>query len=139
MHYEGTITIDEEELRQPLFEALRNKDEQAIEALVADPTLAQIIAMDHDGEAPVLGNARRLLRKAKGEALLKVRVAEEFAPKWNKLVRDLTSLLSHPDEETLAQYYRSQPWTALREEYAKTLVCDVTQLTDDWQELTVNR
>lgn len=122
MFYEGTITIEEEELRQPLFEALRTIDEPTIEAMLNSPVLAQIVAMDHDGEAPVLGNARRLLRKTNSVPLLKARVADEFAPKWVKLVRDLTSLLKNPDEETLAQYYRSQPWTALREEYAKTMV-----------------
>jgi hypothetical protein len=87
--------------------------------------------MDHDGETPVIGNARRLLRKtAHGEPLLKAKAPKDFAAKWDKLVRDLESLLKQADEDTLAQYYRSQPWTALREEYAKTMVSDTTLSSD---------
>ena len=122
MFYEGSITTVEESLREPLFKALQNKDEPAIESLLADPILAAIVAMDHDGENPVLGNARRLLRNnTQGVPLLQAKTPELKA-KWDKLVRDLQSLIGQADEETLAQYYRSQPWTALREEYAKNLV-----------------
>lgn len=122
MFYEGSITTKEEELRKPLFEALRAKDEAGIEAIMSNPVLAQILAMHDDGETPVLGNAKRLLRKSTAEPLLKAKAPEAFQPKWRKLVRDLTVLLAEGDEEALAQYYRSQPWTALREEYAKTMV-----------------
>jgi len=123
MFYEGSITTTEEELREPLFKALQAKDEAAIESLLNNPVLAAIIAMDHDGETPVLGNAQRLLRTGtQGVPLLKAKTAEAFKPKWEKLVKDLQSLIGQADEETLAQYYRSQPWTFLREEYAKNLV-----------------
>lgn len=128
MFYEGSITTEEEALRQLLFEALQSINELAIDDILNSPVLAGIIAMSDDGETPVLGNARRLLRKTRhGEALLKAKVPKDFANKWDKLVRDLNSLIKQADEETLAQYYRSQPWTALREEYAKTMVGGATR------------
>lgn len=128
MFYEGSITTDEETLRQPLFESLRDINEEAITSILASPVLAGIVAMEHDGESPVLGNAHRLLRKNTSDALLKANVPAAFAAKWDKLIRDLFALIKHPDEETLAQYYRSQPWTELREEYAKTVsVCRFCQ------------
>ncbi len=117
MFWEGSITGAEEDLRTPLFEALRDASEPAIEGFLADPALAGVIAMEDDGETPILGNARRLMR---GDVLLKTRHPEMDA-KWAKLTRDLGALLKNPDEEVLAGYYRSQPWTAFREAYAKTM------------------
>ncbi|GMK60055.1 hypothetical protein CspeluHIS016_0902720 [Cutaneotrichosporon spelunceum] len=118
MFYEGSLKVEEDELRNPLFEALRDANEAAIEGFLTNPVLAEIIAMEHDGENPVIGNARRLMR---GDVLLKTRHPDMDA-KWVKLKRDLTALLKTSDEEVLAGYYRSQPWTAFREAYAKMMM-----------------
>jgi hypothetical protein len=40
MFYEGSITTEEEALRQPLFEALQKIDEPAIENILNSPVLA---------------------------------------------------------------------------------------------------
>ena len=125
MHYEGSITFAEETLRQPLFAALYAASEPAITNLLSDPILVSVLAMPDDGENPTTGTARRLLRFGLGEPLLHAQASPGLAAKWGVLTKGLAQLVKMGNEEVLAQYHRSQPWSAFREEYAKDKVsCD---------------
>ena len=119
MHYDGSITAAEETLRQPLFAALYSASEPAITEILSNPILSSVLAMPDDGENPTTGTARRLLRFGLGEPLLHSHATPSLAAKWGVLTRGLAQLVKMGDEEVLAQYHRSQPWSAFREEYAK--------------------
>ncbi len=122
MSYEGSITTSEESLRQPLYEGLHSMNESLISQILSNPILTSITSMSDDGEKPIMGTARRLLRSSavvKDHPLLLSTASPEVSSKWGKLTKDLSNLVKQGDEEVLTQYYRSQPWTAFREEYAQ--------------------
>jgi hypothetical protein len=119
MYYEGTITQAQEDLRDPLFKALAAVDEPAIEKFLENELMKNVIAIEHDGENPTLGQARRLLR-AEGP-LIKTKLSAESAPKWDKFTRDLAGLVKSGDEDVTTQFFKSHPWTNFRQEYAKSL------------------
>lgn len=119
MYYEGTITQAQEDLREPLFKALAAVDEPAIEKFLEIETLKNVMAIEHDGENPTLGQARRLLR-AEGP-LIKTKLSAESAPKWDKFTRDLAGIVKSGDEETATQFFKSHPWNNFRQEYARSL------------------
>lgn len=122
MSYEGSITTSEESLRQPLYEGLHSMNESLISQILSNPILTSITSMSDDGEKPIIGTARRLLRSSavvKDHPLLLSTASPEVSSKWGKLTKDLSNLVKQGDEEVLTQYYRSQPWTAFREEYAQ--------------------
>ena len=122
MYYEGSLTTAEEASRIPLYEALRSMDECLIEPFLTNATLSSIISMPDDGEQPTVGTARRLVRSSPGEPLILSTASPSLAEKWGKLNKDLANLLRTGDEDIMTQYYRSQPWTAFREEYARHMV-----------------
>jgi hypothetical protein len=119
MYYEGTITQAEEELREPLFQALGAIDEPAIESFLKHETLAHIISMPHDGETPTLGQARRLLQ-AQGP-LIRASLTEANTAKWDKFTKDLAGLVKAGDEEVMTQFFKSHPWNCFRADYAKSM------------------
>lgn len=119
MYYEGTITQAQEDLRDPLFKALAAVDEPAIETFLENELMKNVIAIEHDGENPTLGQARRLLR-AEGP-LIKTKLSAESAPKWDKFTRDLAGLVKSGDEDVTTQFFKSHPWNNFRQEYAKSL------------------
>lgn len=121
MHFEGSLTEVEESHREPLYQTLLAGDEPAIEIFLAHPDLASIMALTDDGENPTIGTALRLLRPGKAPLLL-AHGGEATKAKWSKFTKDLGGLLKLNDEDSLAQYYGSQPWTAFREEYHKMRV-----------------
>jgi len=119
MYYEGTITQAEEDLREPLFQALGAIDEPLIESFLIHQSLAHIISMPDDGETPTLGQARRLLR-AQGP-LIRAKLTEENTAKWDKFTKDLAALVKSGDEEIMTQFFKSHPWNCFRADYAKSL------------------
>ncbi len=121
MYFEGSLDKTEEALREPLYEALRTGDGDKITPFLEHPVLQNIIALADDGEKPTIGMALRLLRPGKMPLLL-TEASDEMKMKWPKLVKDLTALLKMNSEDSLTQYYYSQPWTAFREEYKKNKV-----------------
>ncbi|KAH8918558.1 hypothetical protein BT69DRAFT_1338064 [Atractiella rhizophila] len=116
MFVEGSIWNEEEALRQPLYDALAAVDEEKITKFLKDPILKRVIALPADGENPVLGQAKRLLRPGIEPLLLKDG-GEVVRGKWAKFVIDLQSLVDAGDELMIAQYYASQPWSQFRELY----------------------
>lgn len=116
MHHEGSITVDEESLREPLYQALHELNEPAIATFLSHKILEPIVSMSDDGETPCIATARRILR-ASEQSLLRVHAVEtpQSAKTWQRFVRDLRGLLPKGDEAILAQYFRSQPWSSLRE------------------------
>lgn len=129
MFYEGSISQAEEDLREPLYQALHQIDEAKIEELMNHEQLKKIVSLSDDGENPTTGVARRLLRYG-ADPLLLTTGGETVSAKWPKFTRDVASLLKAGDEEVLAQYFRSQPWTTFREVYAKTKVSGLLPITD---------
>lgn len=125
MHFEGSLSQEEEDLRLQVYEVLRSKNEAEIEKLMANPTLAAVIALPHDGENPTLGHASRLVREGISPLLLTGGGAE-VQGKWAAFVRDLKGLLKESEtdpvgaESAAANYYISQPWSRFRDLYRET-------------------
>lgn len=119
MYYEGTITQAEEDLRDPLFQALGAIDEPSIERFLNHETLSHIISIPDDGETPDLGQARRLLR-AQGP-LIRAKLTEVNIGKWDKFVKDLAGLVKSGDEEVITHLFMSHPWNCFRADYAQSL------------------
>jgi len=126
MQFEGSITQEEDDLREPLYQALRSANEAEISLFLENPVLANIIALPDDGEKPVTGTALRLLRFAgvydsdtSKQPLLLSSDGDLVKNKWGRFAKDLTSLIKQNYEDALGQYYDSQPWTLFREEYRK--------------------
>jgi hypothetical protein len=105
MYYEETITQAEEDLREPLFQALGAIDEPAIESFLKHETLSHIISMPDDGETPTLGQARRLLQ-AQGP-LIRAKLTEANTAKWDKFSKDLAGLVKSGDEEIMTHFFKS--------------------------------
>jgi len=119
MYYEGTITQAEEDLREPLFQALGAIDEPAIETFLKHETLAHIISMPDDGEKPTLGQARRLL-SAQGP-LIRAKLSGVNIGKWDKFTKDLAGLIKSGDEEVMTHFFMSHPWNCFRADYGQSL------------------
>lgn len=115
MHFEGSITREEEDLREPLYNALRAGNETVVSQFLEHPSLVDVVALPDDGENPTIGAARRLLRPGKTPLLRDIK----DPVKWTKFTKELTTLVQQGDEDTLAQYHGSQPWSGLRDEYRK--------------------
>jgi hypothetical protein len=128
MHVEGSLSPEEAALREPLYEALRLAEEPRIKNVIDEPVLRSIVAMEHDGENPTLGTARRLLRQGVTPQLA-IQGAKN-QKEWEAFAKDLKEVVDLTKqgksegevEEILAQYFSSMPWAKFREEYRRSKV-----------------
>lgn len=110
MYFEGSLSREEDALRQKLFAALLAIDEAETEALLL--RLASVEALPAEGGQPHLHRARRLVEAERP-------MLREFCEEgeWEGLVRVLRALIVARDEANVMEEYDSDPWLSLRERF----------------------
>jgi hypothetical protein len=115
MHFEGSITAEEEAIRLPLYQALYNIDEDEIHRILEDePAAEAVMAIPIDGERPWTGRARRILRS--NEPLLRqgAKTLPDGEAQWAEFTASLRNLIDEDDEVGLYSYSLCEPWKAFR-------------------------
>jgi hypothetical protein len=118
MHFEGSLTAEEEALREPLYQALYDIDEDEIHRILEDDPVARgVLSIPIDGENPWMARAQRLLRSE--EPLLRKgsRALPNGEHQWPEFIASLKNLLSENDEYGLHSYSLCEPWKAYRRAY----------------------
>lgn len=110
MYFEGSLSRQEDALRQKLFAALMAADETEIESLVL--RLAKISALPSEGTQPHLHRAKRLVEAE--NPMLKEFCSQDT---WDTLMRVLRALIVARDEANIMEEYDSDPWVSVRQEY----------------------
>ncbi|KAK7492616.1 hypothetical protein BaRGS_00016095 [Batillaria attramentaria] len=110
MYFEGSLSRDEDVLRQKLFRALLESDETEVSDLLL--RLARITTLPSEGDLPHLHRARRLV-EAENPMLKEFCTQEE----WDGLTRVLRALIVARDEANIMEEYDSDPWLSVREKY----------------------
>ena len=132
MHFEGSLTFEEVSLRTEVYAALSyftpNEEDEEIENFEGEPTLyailednnvaKDILALRDDGERPMLGIAKRLLREGKDDVVL--RKGDEEA-QWNQFIEDLRAAVDQKDEDEVRSMYEFEPWVGLRKRYREAI------------------
>lgn len=122
MHFEGSLTAAEEEIREPLYQALYNVSEDEIHAILEDsPAALGIAAIPHDGERPWTGRARRILRHPDPLLRTGVRGLADGEELWTEFVKSLESLIAEGDEYGIYSYSLCEPWKSFRRNYRAAL------------------
>lgn len=122
MHFEGSLSAAEAALRAPLYDALYNVDEDAIQEILADePAAGAVAAMSDDGERPWLARAKRLLRHREPVLKRGAMACPKGAERWEEFTRSLMNLLNEGDEAGVHAYSLSEPWSLFRREYRSLL------------------
>ena len=110
MYFEGSLSREEDVLRQKLFAALLAEEEGEIEDLLL--RLARVAALPSEGTLPHLHRAKRLVEAER--PMLKEFCTQE---QWDGLVRTLRALIVARDEANIVEEYDSDPWLSVREKY----------------------
>jgi hypothetical protein len=110
MYFEGSLSRDEDVLRQKLFKALLEEDDAEVGALSL--RLAKIAALPSEGTMPHLHRSRRILEAE--QPMLKEFSTEE---EWARLRQVLRALIVARDEAGIMEEYDSDPWLCMREKY----------------------
>lgn len=122
MHFEGSLTAAEEEIREPLYQALYNVNEDEIHAILEDsPAALGIVAIPHDGERPWTGRARRILRHPDPLLRTGARVMADGEERWTEFVKSLENLIEEGDEYGIYSYSLCEPWKSFRRNYRVAL------------------
>lgn len=120
MHFEGSLSTAEAELRAPLYTALHDADEEAVQAFLSDePSADTLMALPDDGERPWLGRARRLLRHAEPVLRRGALAMPDGREQWAEFALSLASLVDDDDEVGIHAYSLSEPWASFRRAYRK--------------------
>lgn len=130
MHFEGSISTHEEQLREPLYEVLHAANEEHIHAILSSTTACNVLAMPIDDEQPWLGRAHRILRAP--DPLLR-RGAAGLAygqAVWEDFIASLRGLIREGDEDGLYVYSLAGPWKELRDAY-RTVVGEAGPVAGD--------
>lgn len=110
MYFEGSISLEEDKLRQKLFNMLLLSDEPAIEDLLIK--LARVVALPYEGNFPYLFRARRLVEAE--QPILKSFCTDE---EWESLTKVLKSLIVARDESNIMEEHDSDPWLSIRQKF----------------------
>ncbi|KAF8997404.1 hypothetical protein BDQ17DRAFT_857894 [Cyathus striatus] len=122
MYFEGSLTETENSIREPLYEALYNKDEDDIQRILCDEEGAlTVAAIPQDGERPWVGRAKRLLREESPVLKKGIWSIENGEALWDDFVRSLQILVDTEDDVGLHAYSQSEPWKSFRKAYRATL------------------
>jgi hypothetical protein len=122
MHFEGSLTYEEEFIREPLFKALYNMDEDEIHRILEDePAARAILKIPIDGEKPWTARAKRILRSdvpllRKGALAL-----PEGEQLWDEFKLSLRNLIKEGDEYGIYSYSLCEPWKAFRRSYREVI------------------
>ena len=132
MHFEGSLTPEEASLRAEVYEALSHfslnetdneiedfQGESTLYAILEDNSAAKdILALKHDGEQPMLGTAKRILRTGKGDVMLK---RGDKEGQWDQFIKELKVAVDQKDEEGVRSMYETEPWVGLRKRYREAI------------------
>ena len=132
MHFEGSFTPEEVPLRAVAYEAvshlLPNEQDNETEDFQGEPTLyvifednsaaKGILALKDDGELPMLGTAKRILRTGKGDVMLK---RGDKEGQWDQFIKELKVAVDQKDEEGVRSMYETEPWVGLRKRYREAI------------------
>jgi len=111
MYFEGTISVPENQQRMVLLKELQADNEANVEGILSD--LAHIVEMPDDGEKPMCGYFRRMLRAT--EPLIKDPAVMEVGEKgWKLICSKVKALLAADDEEELWDVYSMDPFLSWR-------------------------
>lgn len=110
MFFEGSISRQQEYLRQKLFKALIQSDSALTEEMLEQ--LADVVNLPREGNTPMLYRAKRLVESEK--PMLQDICSEE---EWDGLVKILRRLIVARDERSLLEEYDSDPWLSIRQRY----------------------
>lgn len=113
MYFEGSLSREEEGLRQKLFKALLDEEDDEVAALTM--RLARVSSLPSEGTLPHLHRARRLVEADK--PMLKEFCTEQ---EWERLVNLLRALIVARDEVNMMEEYDSDPWLCMREKYRQS-------------------
>jgi hypothetical protein len=121
MHFEGSLTQAEEDLRDPVYEALRSVNIVEILRILTDEKAAgEVMALVDDGEQPFVARARRILRTDQ-PLLRKGAISDED---WTDFVDTLSSLLTSAETNVDAMIYdeyNGEVWTKIRGRYREEI------------------
>jgi hypothetical protein len=118
MHFEGSLTQAEENIREPLFQALYNMDEDEIHRIVEDEPAAQAVSsIPIDGEIPWTSRAKRILRSSEPTLRKGARALPEGEQLWEEFTTSLKNLVEEGDEVGIYNYSLCEPWKAFRKAY----------------------
>ncbi|CAG5118872.1 unnamed protein product [Candidula unifasciata] len=110
MFYEGSISRHQEYLRQKLFQALLNTDEEAISELIEQ--LSDVSNLPREGNTPYLHRAKRIVEN--DNAMLKEFCSQDECDTFVKILR---RQIVARDENSLMEEYDSDPWLSVRHRY----------------------
>ena len=123
MYFEGSLTKDENEMRQQLFNSLVKQDEKSIEKLLN--IMKPIQKLPNDGQNPLTGTARRLVNSP--EPMLKMAASDDNV--WNAFFERIKAYSIDQHEDLLFEEYISKPWKTLRDTYHSDICKMVTKQT----------
>ncbi|XP_005091879.1 uncharacterized protein LOC101846193 [Aplysia californica] len=110
MFFEGSISRPVEYLRQKLFKALLDINEEAISEILEQ--LKHVSTACREANMPFLHRAKRIVEAE--QPRLKEFCSEE---EWENLVRVLKCQIVARDERSLVEEYESDPWLSIRHRY----------------------
>jgi hypothetical protein len=118
MHFEGSLTQAEENIREPLYQALHRIDEDEIHRIVEDEPAAQAVSsILIDGETPWTARAKRILRSSEPTLRKGARSLPEGEQLWEEFTSSLKNLVEEGDEVGIYNYSQCQPWKTFRQAY----------------------
>lgn len=142
MYFEGSLSEIELEVREALFTALYNIDEDEIQRILTDDEAAMaVIRLPDDGEHPWIGRARRLLRHRNPILKKGLESSPEGDRVWAGFVKGLKILIVEKNDIGLhayvasssfstgqsltspadCSYAQSEPWRTLRMKYREAI------------------
>ena len=143
MFFEGSLSEAEFEVREALYKALYDVDEDEIQrVLTEDEAGMAIIKLSDDGEQPWIGRARRLLRHSNPILKKGVEPTPEGEQLWAGFIKGLKILVVEKNDigihayvapyffgtpvQSLTSsanrsYAQSEPWTSLRMKYREAI------------------
>lgn len=122
MHFEGSLTTEEEALRAPLYDALYASDEEELLRILEDEdTVLDVMALPEDGELPWAGRARRILRTDSPLLRSGTAAMPDGEEVWEEFVQSLSNLLDEEDETGLYAYSLCEAWKDLNRAYRLSL------------------
>ena len=142
MFFEGSLSELELEVREALYKALYEVDEDEIQRLLTeDETAMAISRLPDDGEHPWIGRARRLLRHRNPILKKGLDPTPEGERMWSSFIKGLKILIVEKNDigihayvasfsfstgrslmrSAVRSYAQSEPWRSLRMKYREAI------------------
>jgi hypothetical protein len=122
MFFEGSLSEPELEVRETLYNALYNIDEDEIQRILTEDEVAMaVVRLSDDGEQPWIGRARRLLRHRNPILKRGLEPTPEGERKWAGFIKGLKVLIVEKNDIGLHAYAQSEPWRSLRMKYREAI------------------